>query len=164
MTHQLAVGSSALAASAWIPAAAVPSAKDRPFTRETRPRPPIGLVDFLGPKNGLQNPIMESEPPMQLQLLGRNKRFGHSTRPHNVHSGFRFTSEMHRNSRASASPYFGLGLCQGAPLAAQVTGHEYRAGKSIEGRHVLSVFPAIGRHVSACAGAARLYFLVAPSR
>jgi hypothetical protein len=53
---------------------------------------------------------------------------------------------------ASASPYFGFGSrVRGAPLAAQVTGHEYRAGKSIEGRHFLSVFPAVGRCASPCA-------------
>jgi hypothetical protein len=37
---------------------------------------------------------------------------------------------VHRNSRASASPHFGLGSLRGAPSAAQVTGHEYRAGNT----------------------------------
>ena len=58
MTHQLAVGSSALAASAWVPAAAAPSARNRPFTREPRRHASSGLVDFLGPKDGLENPII----------------------------------------------------------------------------------------------------------
>ena len=57
MTHQLAVGSSALAASAWIPAAAAPSARDRPFTREPRRHASSDLVDFLGPKDGLEQTV-----------------------------------------------------------------------------------------------------------
>jgi hypothetical protein len=64
---------------------------------------------------------MESQPPLQLQLLfGRNKLLAIRLDHTNVHFGFfvtpagvRFISEwrripVRRNSRASASPYFGL--------------------------------------------------------
>jgi hypothetical protein len=55
--HQLAGGAgtaaalSALAESAWIPAAATPNARDRPITPQRRSHALNGLLDFLALKN-----------------------------------------------------------------------------------------------------------------